>query len=582
MRRVRDLRAALAAALALSALLGLPQAVAAQGAWRLEQPPPPPGARFKVALGAPGDLEFYSRNRGLLSVEGNSTVPRGLYSWNGESWHQLATVCGGPGDTSRIAFAGPNEFWTVSEPSRPRIGSGTALCRFKDGQVVGSYSTPEQSADPFRQMDAAACNGPNDCWFGGFGARSPSGERRGAFHLHWDGRALQTIYAPFGRGVTDIEFHGGDFVESTLLGKRPENREPVDPPEAGGSDPRLLRRIGGGAFAADPFTVRDDPESSELLALDSDGARIWAGGGGAASGIAAPADGTSFARPPVAVYQDGGAFTEVPIDPLRFGVRDRFADIAAVPGTNTAWAAVQPFDLRTSRTAKAQVARITPSGVAEIVTLPGSGGGRGVAARIAFTAPNDGWMVTQAGWLFHYTDGERVARDDDPAWQGTITFRPNEAAEQFVPDTPPADDSALLAPPPVEIETPATATESLDPLPPVVKGIRTKLRGLTLYVSFRLVRRARVQIVARKGRKVVARTKNRLLRRGKHTLKLKLNRKRYPTRLQFKAREPGVDYSGGDADTITTPEPGASTDPGGGTSGTSGGGGTATRQRARR
>lgn len=579
MPRARDLRAALTATLAAGVLLALPQPAAGQGLWRLEQPPPPPGARFKVALGAPGDLEFFSRNRGLLSVEGNSTVPRGLYSWNGESWHQLSTVCGGPGDTSRIAFAGPNEFWTISEPSRPRVGSGTALCHFKDRQVVASYSTPEQASDPFRQMDAAACNGPSDCWFGGFGARSPSGERRGAFQLHWDGTSLRTVYAPFGRGVSDVEFHGGDFHESTFLGKRPENRDLIEPADTSGSAPRLLRTIAGGAFAADPFTVGQNPEASELLALDSDGSRLWASGGGAASGIGAPSDGRSFPRPPVAAYKDGGAFTEVPVDPLRFGARDRFADIAAVPGTGTAWAAVQPFDLRTSRTAKAQVARITPAGVAEVVTLPASGAGRGVAARVAFTAPNDGWMVTQAGWLFHYTDGETVARDDDPNWQGTITFRPNEAAEQFVPDTPPADDSELLAPPPVEIEPPPTQAEPGEPLPPLVKGLRTKLRGLTLYVSFRLVRPARIQIVARKKRKVVAKTKNRLLRRGKHTLKLKLNRKRYPTRLQFKAREPGVDYSGGDdANTVTTPDSGAS-GPGAGTAGS---GSSTTAQRARR
>ena len=106
--------------------------------WRLEQPPPPAGAPFKVPLGAPGDLSFWAPNRGLLTVEGNATIPRGIFSWNGQSWHQLATVCGGPGDTARIAWAGPDEFWVVSEPSLPRRGSGLALCRFKDGQVIGS------------------------------------------------------------------------------------------------------------------------------------------------------------------------------------------------------------------------------------------------------------------------------------------------------------------------------------------------------------------------------------------------------------------------------------------------------------
>jgi len=152
-------------------------AAAAEPIWRLEQPDPPPGVPFKVPLGAPGDLEFWAPNRGLLTVAGNGTIPRGIFSWNGRRWHQLATVCGGPGDTARIAWAGPTEFWVVSEPSEPRRGSGLALCRFKDGQVVGSWSTRVDAADPFRQMTSAACDGPNDCWFGGIGSQDALGER---------------------------------------------------------------------------------------------------------------------------------------------------------------------------------------------------------------------------------------------------------------------------------------------------------------------------------------------------------------------------------------------------------------------
>ena len=144
-----------------------------------------------MPLGEPGDLSFWAPNRGLLTVDGNDTIPRGIFSWNGQSWHQLATVCGGPGDTARIAWAGPDEFWVVSEPSLPRAGSGLALCHFKDGQVVGSFSTPVEASDPFRQMLSAACNGPDDCWFGGVGSQDALGERVGAFHLHWNGTALK-------------------------------------------------------------------------------------------------------------------------------------------------------------------------------------------------------------------------------------------------------------------------------------------------------------------------------------------------------------------------------------------------------
>ena len=54
---------------------GAPRLPDGEASWRLEQPPPPAGARFKVPLGTPDDMEFYAPNEGLLSVEGNAVVP---------------------------------------------------------------------------------------------------------------------------------------------------------------------------------------------------------------------------------------------------------------------------------------------------------------------------------------------------------------------------------------------------------------------------------------------------------------------------------------------------------------------------
>jgi len=239
--RATSTLAAVAAAVALLVALAPVPASAEPLIWRLEQPPPPPGAPFKEPLGAPGDLSFWAPNRGLLTVEGNATIPRGIYSWNGQSWHQLATVCGGSGDTARIAWAGPDEFWVISEPSLPRAGAGLALCRFKDGQVVGSFSTPIESADPFRLMLSAACSGPSDCWFGGVGSQDALGDRIGAFHLHWNGSSLESVYGPQGRAVSDMEFHGGKLYESTLVGRAPENR--TEPPNLAEPEPvpRLIQ-----------------------------------------------------------------------------------------------------------------------------------------------------------------------------------------------------------------------------------------------------------------------------------------------------------------------------------------------------
>ena len=164
-------------------------------------------------------------------------------------------------------------------------------------------------------------------------------------------------------------------------------------------------------------------------------------------------------------------------------------------------------------------------------------------------------MVTSAGWLFHYTDGSRPQRDTDPAFGGVITFRPKESAEQFVPDRPPLDDSQLFAPPPLTVEQRSQPPTRTRRLPPLIRRIRSRLRGQTLVVSFTLVRRARVALIARRRGRVVARTSARMLRPGPHRLKLRLQRERWPTRLSFAVREPGQPRTGesNDGNTIVTP-----------------------------
>lgn len=533
-------RSTAAFAVLLIAALAPSGAGAVDPIWRLEQPSPPAGAPFKVPLGAPGDLEFWAPNRGLLTVAGNATIRRGIYSWDGQRWHQLATVCGGSGDTARIAWAGPTEFWAISAPSPPRAGSGLGLCRFKDGQVVGSWSTRVDAADPFRQMMSATCDGPDDCWFGGVGSQDTLGERVGAFHLHWDGIDLRTAYGPQGRGVSDMQFHGGELFESTFAGRSPENR--VDSVELAEPEPvpRLLHRIDDGAFLNDPFAPAPLPgvpvDGTEMLALDSDGSDLWAVGGGAASGPSAPAEG-AVARPPLAARLVGPTFQELELSGAVFGSMDRFGDVAAIPGTDEALATVVPFGDRQSVNSKATVARIEADGTTTTTRLPVAGAGRGSAARVACPATNECWMVTWAGWLFHYSDGRPLERDTEPSFEGTIEFRPNESAEQFIPDRLPADDSQLFAPPPLELTPNATKPARVRRLPPLLRKVRSRLHGLTLTVSFTLTRRARVQLLAKRSGRTVARTPRLLLGVGRRELRLRLNRERYPTRLAFRAEE---------------------------------------------
>lgn len=538
--------------IALSALVNVPAADAA-ASWRLEQPAPPNGVPFKVPLGKPGDLQCWSATRCLLAVEGNATVARGLWAYDGVAWHQLSTVCGGPADSTRIAWAGPDEFWTVTVPSPPRLGGGLGLCHFRAGAVIASYSTADQSPDPFRPMNAAACLSPNDCWFAGIGTQDPSGQRVGAYHLHWDGTNLVSTYAPQGRGVSDLiaDAAGGRYYETTLVGvQREDGTTPVAlaTPEAA---PQTIHEILGGTvrgtlFAALPrFGVPAD--GTELLAADTAPGNVpWFTGGGAASGPSAP-DGDSVARPPIAVRLADGAYRELPLDESELGAHDRFTDVAAVPGAADAWVALQSFAERGSTTARARVAHLQPDGTVAVERLPAGGAGRGAAARIEFTGPDEGWMVTNAGWIFHFTDGGARARDADPAFDRLIDYRPNESVAQAIPDLPPADDSQLFAPPPPPAEEaapPKTRTKRIKPLMAKLSKPTVDKR-LRLRISFTLRRRAKVQLQARLHGKVVARTALARLRPGRHTLTLQLARERWPDALKFRTVDPAV-KGGGD------------------------------------
>ena len=513
----------------------------AAGSWQLDQPPPPPGAAFKVPLGTPDDMEFLAPNEGLLSVEGNAVVGPGLFFWNGRGWHQLSTVCGGSGETSRIAWAGPEEFWTITEPSEPRVGAGLGLCHFKDGVIVGSYSTALQSPDPFRPMDAGVCDGPNDCWFAGVGSEDPAGQRIGAFHLHWDGTNLTSSYQPQGRGVSALAFFNGTFYESTFVGAQAgDGTDPVTLGTPEPSGPILIHRLINERFADVnflPFPYSGVPaEGVELLSAKSDGTDLWFSGGGAASGPAAPHDG-SVPSPPVAVRYSEPFFQQAPIDISQFGADDRFVDIAPVPGTHSAWAADQPYSQRGSTTAKAKVALIGADGETLLYTLPVSGAGRGSARLVAATGPEEAWLATSAGWLFHYSNGTVLPEDTDSNWASTITQRPNESVAQFVSDTPPPDNSQLFAPPPVAVEQKTAAEPTPEIIPALLKDIRVSRRGLTVTVRFELTRLADVQLVAKRRGKAIARTAKERLKAGRHALELSFSAKRWPTGLSFKTKE---------------------------------------------
>jgi hypothetical protein len=142
--------------------------------------------------------------------------------------------------------------------------------------------------------------------------------------------------------------------------------------------------------------------------------------------------------------------------------------------------------------------------------------------------------------LYRNSTARPYERDTDPAFQGLIVTRPNEAAEQSIPDVPPEDDSQLHAPPVELAPPPPPANErTCDPVPSAISRVRKpQVRGASrLVVRFRLRRRAKVGLVALRGRRVVARVKVRQMRAGQRRLVLRVSRRRWPTRLRFVVRD---------------------------------------------
>ena len=314
--------------------------------------------------------------------------------------------------------------------------------------VVGSYSTPFQSPEPFRPMDAAACDGPDDCWFAGIGSEDPSGQHIGAFHLHWDGTNLTSSYQPQGRGVSGLASFDGTFYESTLVGAQPgDTTDPVTLATPEPIGPVLIHKLVGETFLDTnfvPFLYPEYPaEGVELLSAKADATDLWFSGGGAASGPDAPHEG-SVPSPPVAVHYNEPFFQQAPIDTSLFGSEDRFVDIAPVPGTEIAWVADQPLSERGSTTAKAKVALIDAGGGATLRRCPSRVRG---AAVLSLWRPPDrkkrGWPPQRAGCSTTQTE-RPYPKTATPTGLGTITVRPNESVEQFVSDTPPPDDSSAI------------------------------------------------------------------------------------------------------------------------------------------
>jgi len=573
-----------AAVLALALAAAAPaEELADEGgaAWRLEQPAPPPapvgvtGSGTPIGLGAVGDVEFWAPNRGLLITAGNPpTVTPGLWAYNGRDWHQLAIVCGAT--DGRIAWAGPEEFWTVSD-GRPGQANGplgevppladNTLCHFAGGQVVGSYAHPAFEADSYQAMHAAGCIGASDCWFAGEAMAEP--QAVSAFHLHWNGSSpLAEPYLEAGHAVEDMRAYEGRLYESVRIA--PQDRHLVPDPESLRAFPLHVINPGTSADfeaegAAPLYEAGEFPTALDFLHLSVADGQLW----GAAGSVREVPAGSQPGQLTVVRYSPEVGWTQLlgaehPVGANLFSQEARLLPegakgaaltaIAAEPGTGAAWIALESQSDAAGENGgsipHAVLARVAEDGsVSDIQVLPSAQeeaegvGPKGAATKLACPAPRDCWMTTDRGWVYHLApEGERsLPEDHDPAFAGLITFRPeDEGLPQVAPDAPPADDSGL----PGEVPPLATAlTESVSPATEsrvavaLVSHVRTRLvRGTTLQVSFRLAVKARVRLLAERRKRVVASTEMRTLAGGDHKLLLRLDRHRWPTKLDLQTR----------------------------------------------
>jgi hypothetical protein len=570
-------------------------------AWRLEQPSPPSppagiaGSATPIGLGSVGDVEFWGPNRGLLITAGNPpTISAGMWAYNGQRWHQLATVCGAT--DGRIAWAGSREFWTISD-GRPGQANGPlgesppladdTLCHFANGQVVASYAHPAFQADSYRAMHAAGCIDASDCWFAGDAFAEPLPV--GAFHLHWNGSSLLAQpYLEAGHAVQDMRDFEGRLYESVRIA--PEDRHLVPDPESLRSFP--LHDINPGPSAdfeaegaAPLYEAAEFPTALGSLHLSATDGQLW----GATGSVRETPTGSQPGQLTVVRYSPEGGWAQLlgPQRPVGAGLLAQEGElfpegikgaavtaVAAEPGSGAAWLAVESqadaAGVGSGHIAHAVIARVAGDGsISDVQAFPSAAeeaegiGPKGAAAKLSCPAPRDCWMTTTSGWLYHLApEGERsLPEDSDPAFSGPINFRPvDEGLPQVAPDAPPADDSGLLG------EVPslgaALAEASLPPIEsrvavPLLSHVRSKLvHGTTLQVSFHLVVKARVRLLAKVRKVVVAATPTRILTAGNRALLLRLDRRHWPTKLDLQthalARLPTVSSTSAGVGSVST------------------------------
>jgi hypothetical protein len=557
-----------------------------------------------------GEISFWAPNRGLLITGGTESdggpVPAGLYAYDGVSWHELSSVCGGA--EGRIVWAGPDEFWTISDQrSGQLLGTSrngelerpsVSLCHFAGGQVVGSYAVPLGEPGSWRHMNGGACYSPSDCWFGGKDGPPPEG----AFHLHWDGSTVTVVYEPEDHSVVGMVNFQGTLYESVQLESDdiwlPEERKypaVIHTIARAGVEPTFkdLDTYSPSEGNLPSYGENVLPEALQGVDLATDGSPLGAGATqlwAAANPLSNPPLKSGMASLTVLRDHDGGWSQILPrrhgASPLSgaslagstaevgskgtseehegVGEEGTSGAIAPEPGSEAAWLSLSggsgaQVALLEATTCEPETGTQEPCGkIAQTDTLPNTGenvGYRGHAGPIACPAQHDCWMATfaeptsRAGWLFHLGDGTQAEPDSDPLFDGAvgvIAYRPPDSGVPVIYPIGFAEDDSLAnqqvqPAPPAPSEPPPATPAKAKKAKPLVEHVKSSfLHHRVLVVTFTLTARAHVQLIARKSKQIVAKTRKESLRPGSHRISLSLDPSRRPTKLQFEAKPIGA------------------------------------------
>lgn len=590
--------------------------------WHLEQPAPPqapPGvgeAGVPISLGRVGDIEFAPgmTNRGALITSGNPpTIEPGVWEFNGVSWRQLSTKCGA-GD-GRIVWSGPEEFWTISNgrPGQQANVHGylppkrdNTLCRFSNPEhkeeplrIMESFAAPAFEADSYQAMNAGACLGvsdssySSDCWFAG-DPLPAEGAAAGSFHLHWNGSELiEQPYPEEGYPVESMQAFENHLYESVRFEKDDRDESNTQAPlhviEAEGAS-EVFEKLPWDEPPLEEALYEEGefPEALDFLHLSASGTILWAAAG--------PQKTTPKGSKPAQVTiarDEAGGWQQV-LGPETTAGKQPFSELtlsalAGEPDSEGAWFALDtPQDYREaisekeevvtgSANAYARVARISADGTLSaedeqsLPTAEETGvGPKGAAVTMTCPGPHDCWLATSQGWLFHLaTEKEReeqasgAKRDTDPAFETLITERPPDKGLPVVPPvTLAADDSGLLG----ELTSATSvAHEQTTKSPaervtvPLLSHLHARIvHGSTLELLFQLAVKARLKLIAKRGKSVIASTPTRTLAAGNRSLQLRLNPKRWPTKLTLQSHPlaplPTESLTASSETTVTTSE----------------------------